>query len=51
MLAVSSEVLRVRLVPTVASYKPYGVFNPYTIGHKTETSKFLFVCFIYSLSL
>ena len=36
MLAVSSEVSRVRLVPAAASHKRYGAFNPYATGRTTE---------------
>ena len=39
MLAASSEVSRVRLVPAAASHKQYGVFNPYATGRTTKTSK------------
>ena len=39
MLAVSSEVSRVRLVPAAASHKRYGVFNPYATRRTTKISK------------
>ena len=39
MLAVSSEVSRVRLVSAAVNHKLYGVFNPYATGRATETSK------------